>query len=119
MRSDPVETFAPDMIEPEECDEHEVSYYWYPIEGEATEEKRCLLCGETVESRNIAFYSSFDIIEDKNGAKNTGLYGANKAFDKDGSYIVLRGGYDFVLQGWFAVNGGVNDYMYSVDGGET
>lgn len=114
-----VETFAPDMVEPEECAEHEVSYYWYPVAGEVTEEKLCLLCGEVIESRAVVFYSSFDVIEDKNGQKTTGSYGANKIFDKDGAYIVLRDSYDFVLQGWFATNGGVKDYMYSVDGGET
>ena len=113
------ETFAPDMIEPEECEEHDVSVYWYPVEGQPIENKLCLLCGEVIESRSVAFYSSFDIIEDKNGKKTTGHYGAGNVFDKDCSYIVLRDGYDFVLQGWFAVNGGVKDYMYSVDGGVT
>ncbi len=116
--TEPVETFAPDMIEPEDCEEHNVSVYWYPVEGEATENKLCLLCGEAVESRSVAFYSSFDLIE-HNGSNISGGYGANKVIEKDGSGIVLRSGYDFVVQGWFACNGGVKDYMYSVDGGET
>lgn len=114
-----VEEVIDPTVEPEDCNEHESSYYWYPEEGQMVEKKVCLKCGATVERRTVAFYSSFDVIEDKNGAKNAGLYGANKTFDKDGAYIVLRNGYDFVLQGWFAVNGGVKDYMYSVDGGET
>ncbi len=115
--TEPTETFAPDMIEPEDCEEHNVSVYWYPVEGEPNETKLCLNCGAVVESRSVAYYSSFDIIE-HNGANISGGYGANKIFDKDGSAIVLRSGYDFVLQGWFACNGGVADYMYSVDGGE-
>ena len=114
-----VEEVIDPTVDPKNCDEHESSYYWYPVAGELTEAKLCLKCGSVVESRSVAFYSSFDVIEDKNGAKNTGLYGANKVFDKDGSYIVLRNGYDFVLQGWFACNGGVKDYVYSVDGGAT
>ncbi len=114
-----VEEIIDPTVKPEDCKEHESSYYWYPVEGEQTEVKLCLKCGSTVESRSVAFYSSFDVVEDKNGPKNTGLYGANKTFENDGAYIVLRNGYDFVLQGWFAVNGGVKDYMYSVDGGET
>ena len=114
-----VETFSPDLLEPEECEEHEISHYWYPLEGQAIEERRCLLCGLALESRSVAFYSSLDFVEDKNGSFKTGCYGVNKIYDKDAKSFVLRDGYDFVLQGWFAVNGGVKDYMYSVDGGAT
>ncbi len=105
-------------VDPSECQEHQSSKYWYPVAGELKEVTLCLLCGSPVDERYPAFYSSFDIIEDVNGQKNTGLWGANKTYEKDGSYIVLRGGYDFILQGWFACNGGVKDYVYSVDGGE-
>ena len=114
-----VETFSPDMVEPEECDEHKISHYWYPVEGEPLEERLCLLCGSVLESRSVSFYSSLDFVEDKNGSHKTGSYGVNKVYDKDGSGFVLRDAYDIVLQGWFAANGGVNDYMYSVDGGVT
>ena len=111
------ETFASDVVEPDECEEHVSSYYWYPALGEHSENKLCLNCMTALESRKVTFYSSFDVIE-HNGANISGGYGANKIVEKDGSAIVLRSGYDFVVQGWFACNGGVEDYVYSVDGGE-
>ena len=101
---------------PDDCTHDGVK--WMPVAGELKETFNCDACGESI-TRDVAYYNSLDIIEDANGQKTTGLYGANKAFDKDGSAIVLRGGNDFVVQGWFACNGGVKDYVYSVDGGKT
>lgn len=105
-------------VDPEKCGEHQESIYWYPVEGQLSEAKLCTLCGTALTVRALAYYSSFDIIE-HSGSNMTGGYGANAVVDKDCSSIILRKGLDFVVQGWFACNGGVKDYMYSVDGGET
>lgn len=118
----PPEVIDPE-IEPEACQEHEKSVEWHPVIGELKEQKLCIKCGSVLEERATEFRLSVDLIEDKNGTifngSALGWYGANKVMsDVDAENMQLRGGYDFVVQGWTGLNGGVKSFVFRVDGGE-
>lgn len=107
------------LIDPSECTSHTSSEKWYPLIGEAKEQKKCSKCGTALETRDAAVAFSVDYVEYNAGAQVKGPWG--KTLGKvDGSKIVPRanGDKDIILGGWVAVNGGGQKVVYSVDGGE-
>ena len=118
----PPEVIEPE-IEPDNCREHEISVEWHPVIGELKEQKLCRKCGEVLEERATATRLSVDFIIDKNGnafeGSKLGWYGANKVIENvDASNMVLRDGYDFVVQGWIGINCGAQALVFRVNGGE-
>ncbi|MBQ8409420.1 MAG: hypothetical protein IJY39_11230 [Clostridia bacterium] len=106
-------------VDPSECTAHQASEKWYPINGEAKEQKLCVKCGSSVESRDAAFAFSADYIEYNGSAQVKGPWG--KEMGKiDGTAVVPRAieDKDIILGGWVACNGGGQKIVYRIDDGE-
>ena len=106
-------------VDPADCTSHQKSEKWYPVEGEAKEQKLCLKCGSVMETRNAAFAFSADYVEFNGGAQVKGPWG--KTFGTiDGSSVVPRtnGDKDIILGGWIGVNGGGQKLVYKINDGE-
>ena len=93
---------------------------WTPIAGELQESAVCSVCGETI-VRDIVFMNNIDIVEGSVDGEAVSINPPDGVtfVSKPTQVIGTRGGKDIVVQGWLAVNGGVQKYVYSVDGGNT
>lgn len=115
------ETEADDTptVDPSECTSHTSSEKWYPLIGEAKEQKKCTKCGTVIETRDAAFAFSADYVESNGGVQIKGPWGKEKG-TIDGSSVVPRtnSSKDIILGGWVAINGGGQKLVYSINGGE-
>jgi hypothetical protein len=90
------------------------------VAGQLKEIFSCTACGESI-TRDVRFKNNIDRIEGTlNGASHViNPPDGNDLVSRPTEAIASRNGKDIVVQGWLAVNGGVQKYVYSVDGGES